>query len=167
MAGTQRQRRIRQVKWRGGDWRAHRLSFALSFGQIPDGLLVLHHCDNPACCNPRHLFLGTHADNMRDKAKKGHASRHGGTASGDRHGSRTKPNRVPRGEKHGNAKLTDTQVAAILASEKTQRALAREYGVSQTTISNIRLGKIWRLIFEHRFFGMPQMAWLHRDEGKP
>lgn len=53
----------------------HRLIWSLTVGPIQDGLWVLHHCDNPACCNPRHLFLGTHSDNMKDAWKKGRLSR--------------------------------------------------------------------------------------------
>jgi len=49
----------------------HRLAWTLTHGPVPAGMLVLHHCDNPPCCRPDHLFLGTHADNMRDRATKG------------------------------------------------------------------------------------------------
>ena len=52
-------------------WRAHRLAWALAYGDIPTGMLVLHTCDNPPCCNPAHLFLGTQSENMKDKVNKG------------------------------------------------------------------------------------------------
>ena len=103
---------------------AHRLSFICHIGEIPVGLHVLHRCDNPPCINPEHLFLGTHADNMADRTRKGRGA--------DR-----------RGVNNVLVKLTENQVIEIRASTKRQRELAVEYGVSLIQISRIRLRKRW------------------------
>lgn len=108
------------------DWLAHRLSFAVNKGPIPDGLLVLHKCDNPPCVNPKHLFLGTHQDNMTDKVRKG---------------------RQPRGEQNSNVKLNDQLVAQIRQelAERTQTntAIAMRYGVGRKAIDAIESGRNW------------------------
>ena len=107
----------------------HRVSFELHKGPIPDGMMVCHKCDNPSCVNPDHLFLGTAQDNMDDKIKKG---RHKGAKTGIL---------------NHLAKLVDWQVSEIRAhiqdGKLKQHEIASLYGVSQTTINNIKTGKRW------------------------
>lgn len=104
-----------------GDVRlAHRLSWEIHNGPITDGLHVLHRCDNRACVNPAHLFLGTHADNNRDAAAKG---------------------RRPKGDKHWNCKVPHSSVQMIIESDLPQSYWAKKFGVNQSTISLIRSGK--------------------------
>lgn len=99
---------------------AHRLSWEFANGPIPDGMWVLHRCDNAPCCNPAHLFLGTHQDNMDDMASKRRA-------------------KAPRGERQHLAKLTAQDVLQIRARcpQETRRALADEFGVAVGTIHQI------------------------------
>ena len=109
-------------KHRGVKLRANRVALELSGTDIPDGFMACHHCDQPECVNPDHLFVGSHRDNMDDMAGKG---------------------RAPRGERSGNAKLTAGQVAEIRESDLTAPPLARRFGVSETTIRAIRSKKLW------------------------
>lgn len=109
--------------WHGGKHHgAHRVSWELANGPIPDGLCVCHKCDTPACVNPDHLFLGTHKDNAQDRDRKGRAS---------------------AGDGHPGAKLTWAKVAAIRADNRTQRIISEDYGVARSLISRIRTGKSW------------------------
>ena len=120
---------------------AHRYAYELVNGDIPEGMSVLHHCDNRACCNPAHLFVGTQQDNLDDARSKGR------TLSGDRNPSRVHPDLVLRGERNGHAKLTTDQVRRIrdlLAEGRTQVSLAAEYGVSSAAISHIGQRITWR-----------------------
>jgi len=147
---------------------AHRVSFELENGPIPSGLQVLHRCDNPPCVNPAHLFLGTAADNMHDRWRKGRYAT--GLASwptqhreqmprGCRHGSQTKPEAFAWGERHGCHKLTAEQVHEIRrrrATERmTHRALAADYGVHRSTITLLLAGKNWRRL-ENDDCGQPR-----------
>lgn len=106
---------------------AHRAAWESEAGPIPSGMFVLHRCDNPPCCNPRHLFLGTQADNLRDMWSKGRGR--GGA----------NPNPL-RGEAHPNAKLTDRQRDdAVLRVElgESRRSVARSFGVNPTVIDRL------------------------------
>jgi hypothetical protein len=109
---------------KNGQIGAHRYSWIVHNGSIPDGLLVLHRCDTPACVNPRHLFLGTYLDNARDRAAKGRSARQAGEAS-------------PR------ARFTADQVRAILADPRSHRRIAAAYGASKSAISHIKRRATW------------------------
>ena len=105
---------------------AHRLAWELTHGSVPDGLFVLHTCDNPRCCNPAHLWLGTRGDNNRDREAKGRGRR-------------------ALGERNGKAKLSRTQVLEIRRRDKEDRGgLAAEYGVNRSTISHVIARRFWR-----------------------
>lgn len=134
------------VHWGGRTQKAHRIAWELTNGPVPRGMCVLHHCDHPWCVNvDRCLWLGTDADNAADREAKGR----GNHPSGEAHGSRTKPERLARGDANGSARLDDGRVRAILArasAGESQRALARTFGVSQSTIRDIVRRHIWRHI---------------------
>lgn len=114
---------------------AHRYSWFLANGEIPDGLLVLHHCDVRGCVNPDHLFLGTQRDNIHDMISKG------------RQMDYTK--RTPReqkGSRNSMSKLTEDQVAEIRARRASGEgpvALAREFGITYGNIWKILTGRSW------------------------
>lgn len=108
-----------------GSVAAHRYAWELVHGPIPDGLLVLHKCDNPRCVDVEHLFLGTHADNMADKKAKG---------------------RQVRGERAPKAKLTEAQVLELRAEAAAGArvsALARKYGIDRNSVAKIIARKNW------------------------
>lgn len=110
---------------------AHRLAYEFTNGIIPDGLIICHKCDNPACINPNHLFLGTYFDNSQDMIAKGRQ-------------------RKALGSDSGRAKLTDAQVVEIrkryAAGGIRQRELASEYDVAKDTIWYLINRKTWRHI---------------------
>lgn len=113
--------------FKGKTFRAHRVRWEVTFGDIPDAMHVLHHCDNRECTNPDHLFLGTNKDNMADMVSKGRQNK-------------------ARGEAHYCVKLTEKQVIDIrdeIALGVKKQDIADQYSVSITTIRSIDTGKIW------------------------
>lgn len=116
-------------KFRGKTVGAHRAAWIEEHGDVPDGLFVLHRCDNRPCTEPRHLFLGTQQDNLDDMAAKG---------------------RGTQGGRNNTTKLTEADVLAIRASGLGSHALALQYGVRRYTIQCILAGKTWKHLLPER-----------------
>lgn len=117
--------------------RAHRVSWCLANGDVPDGLCVLHHCDNTRCVRPSHLFLGTPTDNMMDKCAKGRQSR----------GKDVAAKNPAKGEHNGFARLTVEQVEGILrdrAAGLRLEDIAKKVNVTTTQVSRICRRVYWR-----------------------
>lgn len=115
--------------WRDSENRryaSHRASWEMHNGPIPEGQWVLHHCDNPPCVRPDHLYLGSNTENVRDRTDRGRE----------------------RGEHHGMAIVTEAEVREIrrrYADERiSQQRLGADYGLSQTAVSQIVLKKCWK-----------------------
>lgn len=114
-----------RASFNGKKMLASRLAYIMATGKEPDGLLVCHHCDNPPCCNPSHLYAGTKSDNERDKFKRG---------------------KTHRGEKNPAGKLSEDQVQNIrrlFNQGMTNVAIGKMMGVHHSTISKIRTGGSW------------------------
>lgn len=116
------------IRHQGKNLKAHRVSWELHNGPIPEGMCVCHHCDNPPCVRPDHLFLGTPADNNADMLRKGRGM-------------------GPRGSLSGWAKLNEEKVRQIrslyASGEYTQKQLALMFGVVHTVISRVVRREIW------------------------
>lgn len=126
---------------------ASRLAWEIQYGPIPDGLGVLHRCDNPPCVRGEHLFLGTVRDNAIDMVAKGRAFLQHHSFPGDPHWSHVQPELITRGEAHGMAKLKEWQVLqirALVPSGVTCASLAQSFGVHPGTVELIAKGKTWR-----------------------
>lgn len=135
------------IFWRGADVepqqiRAPRAAWELYRGPIAGGLFVLHRCDQPCCVNPDHLFLGSHADNMADRSRKGRTALCG--SPGAANGTATKPESILRGSQVPHAKLTEARVRAIRADTRPLASIAKENGVSIAAVSMARNGRTWR-----------------------
>lgn len=116
---------------------AHRIAYKIYHGLIPDGMVVMHSCDNPACINPKHLLLGTQADNQNDKAIKG---------------------RQAIGAFNGRAKLTASQVKRILTTNENALNLAKKLKVDRSLIYKIRRREFWQEALSKIAFRGPNEA---------
>ena len=130
--GQQARAKTGEINIGGQILKAHRVAWTLTFGKIPDELCCCHHCDNPECCNPYHLFVGTPSDNIADMvAKKRHA----------------------HGNKHGNSKLTEDDVLEIrilLKNGLKQIEIAELYEIKPACISHISTGHRWGWLEDER-----------------
>lgn len=115
------------ICYEGKRWYHHRLVYTQHYGDIPNGKLIRHTCDNRSCVNPEHLLIGTHQDNMRDRVER---------------------NRCAKGTKLSRYNLTEQDVLDIRLNKGkvTQRELANSYNVSKRTIEDIHQQKSWKHI---------------------
>jgi hypothetical protein len=111
----------------------HRLAWEMVNGPIPEGMFICHHCDNPPCVRPDHLFCGSPSDNVRDAIQKGRIWPDG-----------VRPLEGRFGERHPKSKLTDQQRREIIDLARSgvpRAAIAEQFGICQHTVSRIKLGK--------------------------
>lgn len=130
--GASSRRGYGTIRVGGKGVRAHRMAWELQNGPIPNGMQVLHHCDEPACCRVSHLFLGTHQDNMTDMKRK--------------HRARTATD-VPKGSAHHAAKLTEADVVRIrdlVSNGMNQDMAAKMFRVSQSMVWRIVHRRAWK-----------------------
>jgi hypothetical protein len=106
---------------------AHRVSYILHYGEIPEGKCVLHQCDVPQCVNPEHLFVGDTIDNINDRIKK----------------NRSKGLSRP-GALNPGVKLSESDVLAIRADNRPQKDIAKDVGISKTQVGRIKRNESWR-----------------------
>lgn len=139
--GGEMKKKYGQICFGNTTMTSHRFAYYLTHGELPEGMDICHHCDQPACVNPSHLYAGTRAENLRDMTVRNRRAR------GDSHGSRTHPERVRRGEIHSASKLTEYQVKEIRRLYRprvtTVPMLAAQFGVSRGTVFAIIQRKTW------------------------
>lgn len=122
----------------------HRAVWTLLVGPIPQGALLCHHCDNPRCANPAHLYVGDHASNMADMRARGrHWTKQNpekARAVGQRSG---KANTWAKGSGNPKAKLTPTQVEQVKSAAGSSYQIAAMFGVNASTVQRIKRGDAW------------------------
>lgn len=114
-----------RIGYRGRQWRAHRLSYTLLWAKIPEGMDLLHSCDNPLCINPQHLRPGTHAENIKEAYQKGRKS-------------------VSQGPNHPRFCLSEKQALEVIESTDPVAAIAARFGVSKSMIYRLKNGNTWK-----------------------
>lgn len=124
--------RLPKVTW----YKSNRLAYEIQIGPIPPKMQSLHKCDNPPCCNGRHLYPGTHQKNMQDRAERKRGKEH-----------------RQQGEHNDNAKLTEADVRAIIEELKklprrSQQSIAQQFGIGQAQVSRIMLRTQWKHLWE-------------------
>jgi hypothetical protein len=122
----------------GNDARVHRIAYRIAFGEIPEGKIVRHKCDNPCCCNIDHLELGDVKTNNQDRVKRGRSN---------------------NGENNGQAKITSVEILFIRRSKASNDWLSYIFGISATQIGRIRRNEQWQNI-AHNQADMPE--WMQR-----
>lgn len=125
---------------------SHRVIYEAYHGPIPQGLVVMHKCDNRACVNPKHLTAGTQAENLADMSRKGRHAPYKGHIDGERNPHKTHPDKAPKGERHGAAKLTAAIVKEVRSSNEPTGRIAKRLGVAWSTIDHIKKRKTWQSV---------------------
>lgn len=111
------------VDYAGSRYRAHVLALEFDGRTVPQGMVACHHCDNPRCVRPDHLYVGTQRQNVQDASRRG---------------------RLLKGDRHHQSKLTENQVREIRRLDLPYAEIARLYGVSRPTVTRAIKGKTWR-----------------------